>query len=125
LISKLPKVLPSSIYHGDLTLENILYTENGFFIIDPVTVEYDSYVFDIAKMRQDLQCNWFLRNCTINLSVKLQDLQNEILRKFPVANNDCLLILMLLRVFLHTDNKDSNYLFLHKEIHGLWTKLKK
>ena len=46
LIERLPKLVPSSFYHGDLTLENILYTDPGFHLIDPVTIEYDSYIFD-------------------------------------------------------------------------------
>ena len=42
LIDRLPKLLPQSMYHGDLTLENILYTNPDFHLIDPVTIEYDS-----------------------------------------------------------------------------------
>ena len=62
LIEKLPKKLPRSKYFGDLTLENIIYRENGqFYLIDGMTSEYDSYIFDIAKLRQDLECNWFLK----------------------------------------------------------------
>ena len=55
LIARLPKKLPCSQYHGDLTLENILYSNQEFHMIDAVTIEYDSYVFDIAKLRQDLE----------------------------------------------------------------------
>lgn len=62
LIEKLPKKLPRSKYFGDLTLENIIYRENGqFYLIDGMTSEYNSYMFDIAKLRQDLKCNWFLK----------------------------------------------------------------
>ena len=52
LYAKLPKTLPSSEYHGDFTLENILYSlKDDFVLIDPLTTEYDSYVFDLAKLR--------------------------------------------------------------------------
>ena len=62
LFDKLPKILPRSKYFGDLTLENIIYCEDGqFYLIDGMTSEYDSYIFDIAKLRQDLECNWFLK----------------------------------------------------------------
>ena len=60
LFDKLPKKLPRSKYFGDLTLENIIYSEDGqFYLIDGMTSEYDSYIFDIAKLRQDLECKWF------------------------------------------------------------------
>jgi len=124
LIEKLPKILPSSMYHGDLTLENIMSTDFGFHMIDPVTTEYDSYIFDIAKMRQDLQCKWFLRNSDIKLDTKLQQLQDKIREEYPQAFNDSLLILMLLRVLSHCGKKDSNYQFLEKHINELWVNIK-
>ena len=120
LIARLPKKLPCSNYHGDLTLENILHSDNSFYMIDAVTIEYDSYIFDIAKLRQDLECKWFLRNSKLMLDVKLQNLQNKILSRFSGADNDNLLILMLLRVYLHTQPGDSDRQFILKEIKKLW-----
>ena len=104
LIEKLPKILPQSVYHGDMTLENIIHDTSGrFYLIDAVTLKYDSWVFDIAKLRQDLECKWFLRHDSVMLDVKLMNIQEHILKKFPIANNDYLLILMLLRVYLHCE----------------------
>ena len=120
LIAKLPKLLVKSTYHGDLTLENIMYTDPGFHLIDPVTIEYDSYIFDIAKLRQDLECKWFLRNTNIKLEVKLQNLQNKLRQHYESAFDDNLLILMLLRVYLHTKQGDDNHKFIMKEINRLW-----
>jgi RIO-like serine/threonine protein kinase len=120
LIARLPKKLPSSNYHGDLTLENILYSNNSFCMIDAVSIEYDSYIFDIAKLRQDLECKWFLRNSNLMLDVKLQNLQDRILPRFAGAENDYLLILMLLRVYLHTIPGDGDREFILKEIKRLW-----
>ena len=120
LISRLPRMLPESTYHGDLTLENIIHKDNGFYMIDAVTVEYDSYIFDIAKLRQDLECKWFLRNTDIRLDVKLQNIQEKLRRLYPDAFNDYLLILMLLRVYLHTTKGDKDYEFIMKEIRRLW-----
>jgi RIO-like serine/threonine protein kinase len=120
LIAKLPKLLVKSTYHGDLTLENIMYTDPGFHLIDPVTIEYDSYIFDIAKLRQDLECKWFLRNTNVKLEVKLQNLQNKLRRQYEDAFDDNLLILMLLRVYLHTKQGDDNHKFIMKEINRLW-----
>lgn len=120
LITRLPKKLPCSQYHGDFTLENILYSNHNFYMIDAVTIEYDSYIFDIAKMRQDLECKWFLRDTKLLLDVKLKELQDKILERFSGADNNYLLILMLLRVFLHTQPGDSNRQFILKEIKKLW-----
>lgn len=121
LIDRLPKVLPQSVYHGDMTLENILYsTTNRFYFIDAVTLKYDSWVFDVAKLRQDLECKWFLRRRPAMLDVKLLNIQEQILKKFPIARNDNLLILMLLRVYLHCEKDSLEYNFIMKEINRLW-----
>lgn len=120
-IEKLPKILPSSIYHGDMTLENIIYSTTGkFYFIDAVTLKYDSWIFDIAKMRQDLECKWFLRNDNIMLDAKLKNIQQRILEKYPLANDDNLLILMLLRVFLHCRKNTMEYKFIIDEVKRLW-----
>lgn len=120
LISKLPTHIPQSLYHGDLTLENVMFAKDTFYLIDAVTVEYDSYVFDIAKLRQDLKCKWFLRNSSLMLDVKLQNIEEHLLTLFPEASNDALLILMLLRVYLHTKPNDDNRIFILREINKLW-----
>jgi hypothetical protein len=119
LIDRLPKKLPSSEYHGDLTLENILYQQNkDFMLIDPLTSEYDSYVFDLAKLRQDITCKWFIRNDNVYLDSKLKILVDS-LSKYEHFNNDNILILMLLRVLPYTKNIiDRN--FLTSEIKKLW-----
>jgi hypothetical protein len=103
LLFKLPKNIPVSQYHGDFTLENILYSthKNDFILIDPITTEYSSYVFDIAKLRQDLKCKWFIRNePDLYINSKLKNIDEEI-SKFN-CNNDYLLILMLMRILPYT-----------------------
>ena len=121
LIARLPAELPCSNYHGDLTLENIIYTEDrGFFLIDAATIEYDSYIFDIAKLRQDLECKWFLRSSSAMLDNKLKNIQTQIFLRYPNANNDYLLILMLLRVYKHAKANTLEQDFLIREITKLW-----
>lgn len=121
LLEKLPEILPSSNYHGDLTLENIIFTEDkGFYLIDCAYIEYDSYVFDIAKLRQDLELGWFLRNNSLNLDIKTKRIQKQVLDSFPEANNDYLLILMLLRVYRHTKPGTIEREFILKGINSLW-----
>lgn len=119
LYAKLPKTLPSSEYHGDLTLENILYeTKGNFILIDPLTTEYNSYVFDLAKLRQDIVCKWFIRGEKLYFDSKLKVL-NDTLKNYEHFNNDYLLILMLMRVLPYTYVNDDKY-FVESEIKKLW-----
>lgn len=120
IFEKLPKSLPATEYHGDLTLENILYdiTEKDFVLIDPLTTEYDSYVFDMAKLRQDLQCRWFIRNDNVFFDSKLKKINDELSKK-EFYNNDYLLILMLMRVLPYTQNQKDTF-FIESEIRKLW-----
>ena len=121
LLDRLPKILPSSNYHGDLTLENILYSDTrGFLLIDCQTTDYDSYIFDIAKLRQDLECGWFTRYDNSMIDVKIKHIQLEILKKFSIADNDYLLILMLLRVYRYTKPNTYERQFIKDWIKILW-----
>jgi hypothetical protein len=121
LLEKLPKRLPRSKYFGDLTLENIIYGENGqFHLLDGMTSEYDSYIFDIAKLRQDLECKWFLRDTKLLLDVKVENIQDKLLERFELANNNYLLILMLLRVYRYTKPFSKEETLLTKEMNRLW-----
>jgi hypothetical protein len=121
LIDKLPKKLPQSYYHGDLTLENIIYSNGKFYLIDCMASDYDSWVFDLCKLRQDLKTKWFIRNNkNFNYINYLDIIDQEIMRKIPIINNNNLLILMLLRIYLYAQNsEDKNFLL--KEINDLWT----
>lgn len=120
LINKLPKILPCSKYHGDLTLENILYDveKEKFILIDPLTTYYDSYVFDLAKIRQDIICKWFIRNDTIYIDPKLQNLSKELEIEFEYYSDIYLLILMLLRIFPYANISDQKFII--NEANKLW-----
>jgi hypothetical protein len=120
LIDQLPRILPQSNYHGDLTLENILYDSqiNNFVLIDPITTEYDSYVFDLAKLRQDLICKWFIRREQYYFDSKLKIILDSLL-EFKYYNNNALLILMLMRVIPYTTNNQDEE-FLLNEVRKLW-----
>ena len=120
LIEKLPKSLPSSEYHGDFTMDNVLYRLNDkdFVLIDPLTTEYDSYVFDLAKLRQDLECGWFIRSESVYYTAKLKMI-SDAFADIENFNNDYLLILMLMRVLPYTSN-DSDKNFIENEIRKLW-----
>jgi tRNA A-37 threonylcarbamoyl transferase component Bud32 len=120
LIDRLPKFLPQSEYHGDFCLDNIVFHETqGFYLIDPLTSVYDSWVFDLAKLRQDLQCKWFLRHTTLALDAKLATIQEQLTKQYDFVDNPYLLVLMLCRILPYSTNpKDQQWLL--TEIHKLW-----
>jgi hypothetical protein len=121
LLEKLPKILPVTEYHGDLTLENIIYGNDGqFYLIDAVTGPFCSYVFDIAKLRQDLDCGWFIRKEPKLVMPELPAIKEAILRRYPIANDDYLLILMLLRVYRHCRKETLEYDFIVRKVNELW-----
>lgn len=120
LIDRLPKVLMQTPYHGDFTLENILYDVNRmkFVAIDPLTSVYDSVIFDMAKLRQDLVCKWFIRTSPNMLGSKLDQIYNSLADETSFQD-PYLLILMLLRVLPYSQNDfDKNYLI--DGINKLW-----
>jgi hypothetical protein len=71
-------------------------------------------------MRQDLDCKWFVRKEHLMLDVKLEYIQSKILEKYPLANNDYLLILMLLRVWRYTTPKTKEQKFILENLIRLW-----
>ena len=92
--------------------------DGQFVLIDPITTEYSSYVFDLAKLRQDLTCGWFIRNDNLYYESKLKVI-SEHLSKYVHFNNDYILILMLMRVLPYTQNTEDVD-FLISEIRRLW-----
>jgi thiamine kinase-like enzyme len=52
--------IPLSYCHGDLTLSNILFSENNVYFIDFLDSYIDSAYIDLAKLKQDLVHRWNL-----------------------------------------------------------------
>ncbi len=120
LLKKLPRFLPQTQYHGDLTLENIIYSKNSFYLIDCSEGVFDSFIFDYSKLRQDIQTKWFLRERKAYIEVKLIYIYNYLKKKFKHMDNNPLLILMLLRVLKHAKKNTFEYNFLISNINQLW-----
>jgi tRNA A-37 threonylcarbamoyl transferase component Bud32 len=121
LLERLPKVLPSSLCHGDFTMDNLIYKDPHFYMIDPSTGVYDSWVFDLAKLRQDLDAKWFLRNGdTTQFNLELSVIKQELQRVFPEAFDDYLYILMLLRVYKYSHDDTLEQRLLLEEIKRIW-----
>jgi len=113
LLKKLDNNLFSSTYFGDLSFDNILYDiENKrFVLIDGVTTEYDSVIFDLSKLTQDIKCKWFIRNRNIYINQHLNFLNKELSKRYEYYNNPYYSILMMLRVLpYHRNEKDKNFI---------------
>ena len=122
LIKSLSECYPESKYHGDFTLDNVIYCEQKkqFYMIDPLTTEYDSFIFDLAKLTQDLRCGWFVRNSNVNLTSKLQAIYDAVTSEFEYPFNDSLTIAMLLRVYPYCKT-DFDKQFIINNVRNLWT----
>lgn len=121
ILKLVPAQIPSSPYHGDLTLENILWSDQqGFVTIDGQTGIWDSYIFDICKLRQDLTCYWFIRDSDLDIKDKLMYIEQALLKRWPIADNHALLTLMLLRVYRYCNEGSTEQKFIRKEINRLW-----
>lgn len=65
--------VPKTPCHGDLTLENILVTQDKrLYLIDFLDSFYNSWIIDIAKLLQDLELKWSFRHKTINSNMELR-----------------------------------------------------
>jgi hypothetical protein len=118
LIDRLPRMVFSTKYLGDLTLENILYDMKAdrFVFIDLITSEYDSIVFDLAKLNQDLICKWFVRHEKYKAEEKLLVIR-QALQYINITNE--MNILMLLRVLPYCKN-DFDKQYIINEVNKLW-----
>lgn len=127
LISRLPPQLPASCYYGDLTLENCLWdVRSGAWVwIDAQRIEYSSWAFDLAKLRQDITCGWFLRARSPGvchaLAGRIQSIESALRERYGHYWHDSLLILMLLRVIKYTGPGTRERLFILEWIRRLWT----
>jgi hypothetical protein len=61
-----------------------------------------------------------LRNTKLYLDVKVENIQDKLLEKFELANNNYLLILMLLRVYRYATSGSLEEKLLVKEMNRLW-----
>jgi hypothetical protein len=119
IIDKLPRHLPQTDYHGDLTLNNILYDYNHgkFVFIDAMDTDLDSIYFDLGKLRQDLDCGWFIRNNNVLLSNRLIAISNA-MQEFPYYNNNAIAIIAILRIWKYSTTQDKEWLSI--QLDKLW-----
>lgn len=122
LYNKLPKCVPvSKIIHGDFTLDNILYYQDDFYLIDANPTDISSVYYDAVKLLQDLDCGWFIRQETnqTNYKVACSYISRQLKKRWQFLNNHYILIFMLMRILPYATDA-QNREFLIKEINRLW-----
>jgi thiamine kinase-like enzyme len=119
--------------HGDLTLENIIYGDGNLYLIDFLDSFYDSWMIDLAKIFQDVECFWSYRSLEEideNLEIRLLILKQIILDKLLSLRDGqviiktiyAMLLLNLLRIIPYTkDEKTKKYLM--REISKIISKI--
>jgi len=123
---------PQSSCHGDLTLENILLSRKSIYVIDFLDSFYDSWMIDIAKIFQDLECFWSYRNDTIdeNLEIRLLILKEKIIGHILSKKNGHetiktiyhILLMNLLRIIPYTEDSTTLH-YLEMEIKKIIDKI--
>jgi len=99
-----------SFSHGDLTLDNILVTQDDeVFLIDPSCHEFDTYQWDIAKLMQSCYCDWWeMRGARENRSRRLaifcRFLLSEFLFDADLQTTALYLAVVLLRIMRYASN---------------------
>jgi hypothetical protein len=106
-------LLPKSITHGDFTLDNILYYNNKFYLIDISHSIWDSIYFDINKLRQDLTGLWFIRDEKIkqNWKIHCDYIYNQLDTKYPGLFDNEIYKLMITRILPYSKiEKETEFL---------------
>jgi len=121
LLDNLPPCLDRSIIHGDLTLDNIIHNDGQFYLIDPNPTEFDNWMFDGCKLRQDLDGYWFLRhkNNTTSHKIVCNYLSDKLKAEFPELANNYVYSFMLSRVHPYCKDKVSLNL-IERELERVW-----
>ena len=121
VIANLKYNMPKSVIHGDFTFDNILHKDGEFYLIDANPTPLSSIHFDGAKLRQDLDGYWFLRNKENNSNIKIccLKIREHLKFKYKFMNNNALYSFMLSRILPYSKDEQTTK-FLTKEMNKVW-----
>ena len=123
LIDDMLYPMPRGPIHGDLTLDNIIIREGEFFLIDANPTELNSVHFDGAKLRQDLDGRWFMRNYSVrkigNLLPYCNYMSEHLKAKWTFMNNNSIYSFMLCRILPYCTTELTRN-FIEKELRRIW-----
>ena len=112
----------SSACHGDMTLENIIVRNNELYLIDFLDSFFDSWVFDLSTILQDVEVLWHYRDEKIdnNTAIRLIIMRDLLFNKLQeMMGADYIevyytLLLKLVRIYPYTKD-ELTYTFLNKK----------
>jgi len=121
VVADLKYDMPKSVIHGDFTFDNILHKDGEFYLIDANPTPLSSVHFDGAKLRQDLDGYWFLRNKESkgNSKICCLKIKEHLKAKYEFMTNNMLYCFMLSRIIPYSKDKQTTK-FLTKEIDKIW-----
>lgn len=108
-----------SICHGDLTLENIMIKGDDIYLIDFLDSFHDSWLLDLGKLMQDIECMWSYRyhETDVNTIIRLRIFRDLLISKVQAINPQILieiyyaLLLHLVRIYPYAkDNITFDFL---------------
>lgn len=117
MFADMPRILPKSVIHGDLTLENIIYYNNRFYFIDFHPTNLSSIQFDVCKLLQDVDSLWFARSNKnkLNCLIPCKYISQSIRTTYPKLCNKATEMFMLSRILPYCKNEFDD-LFLRSAI---------
>ena len=121
LYNQLPKIVSSGLVHGDFTLENIIYRNGDFYLIDSNPTLINSLEYDGCKILQDLDSLWFVRNQKLknNYAISCNFISNQLKKNWPFLQDNYVVAFMMMRIIPYCTEKSTKD-FLYKEINKLW-----
>ncbi len=106
--------------HGDLTLENVIFSQGRFYLIDFLDSFADSWLIDVAKLFQDLETYWSYRHEPLDHNARLRChvLKRMISRRILAMDNGVallmtvyhLLLLNLLRIIPYAAGEQTHFI---------------
>ncbi|WP_096022727.1 hypothetical protein [Campylobacter lanienae] len=113
---------------GDLTLENIILSSSGIYVIDLLDSFYNSWMIDVAKLLQDIDLGWSYRhqkrnyNLNLRLATAKQALLNNLYAmengKWNVITIYHILLLNVLRIYPYAKDQ-TTILFLNNALESI------
>ncbi len=126
--------VPISPCCGDLTLENIILSSSGIYVIDLLDSFCNSWMVDMAKLLQDIDLGWSYRfqKRDYNLNLRLATAKQALLDNLYSMENGFqnvvtiyhILLLNILRIYPYT-NDEATLKFLDEACRQVLTTIKK
>lgn len=120
--------VPLSACCGDLTLENIILSSSGIYVIDLLDSFYNSWMIDVAKLLQDIDLGWSYRHQerNYNLNLRIATAKQSLLDNLYAMENGKqnvitiyhILLLNVLRIYPYAKDQ-TTILFLNNALESV------